>query len=119
VTAASAVKEIVAGTMNAFAVSAPQRLAGPYAQTPTWIEQSVDCVIGAWRGVSGARGLTPGQIAFWESLLAEAVKTGVWRDELARLYWIPSYLDGLALHEHLGRERREMASVLKELGLLR
>jgi len=119
VTAASAVKEIVAGTMNAFAVSAPQRLAGPYAQTPTWIEQSVDCVIGAWRGVSGARGLTPGQIVFWESLLAEAVKTDVWRDELARLYWIPSYLDGLALHEHLGRERREMASVLKELGLLR
>ncbi len=58
VTAASAVKEITAGTMRALAVSAPQRLAGLYAQTPTWLEQSIDCVIGAWRGVSGARGLT-------------------------------------------------------------
>ncbi len=119
VTAASAVKEIGAGTMRALAVSAPQRLAGLYAQTPTWIEQSVECVIGAWRGVSGARGLTEAQIAFWRDVLAAAVQTEDWRAELARLYWTPMYLDGTELREHLGRERRKMASVLKELGLLR
>lgn len=119
VTAASAVRELAAGTMRALAVSAPQRLAGLYAPTPTWIEQSVDCVIGAWRGVTGARGITPAQTSFWENALAKAVATEPWREQLARLYWTPMHIDGAALREHLGRERREMASALEELGLLK
>jgi putative tricarboxylic transport membrane protein len=119
VTAASAVKEITAETMRALAVSAPQRLTGLYAQTPTWLEQSVDCVIGAWRGVSGARGLTPGQIAFWEGVLAAAVTTQEWVGELARHYWTPMYVDGSKLREHLRRERMEMSAVLQDLGLLK
>jgi len=119
VTAASAVKEITAGTMRALAVSAPQRLAGLYAQTPTWLEQSVDCVIGAWRGVSGARGLTPAQVAYWEGTLAATVRTEAWMAELARLYWTPMYLDGAPLRQHLKRERGEMEAALRELGLLK
>jgi putative tricarboxylic transport membrane protein len=118
VTAASAVKEIAAGTMRALAVSAPQRLAGLYAQTPTWREQSVDCTIGAWRGVSGARGLAREHVAFWENLLATAVDSPAWKEELARLLWTPSYLDGAALREHLRRERGEMEVMLRQLGLL-
>lgn len=118
VTAASAVKELTAGTLRALAVSASQRLAGLYATTPTWIEQSVDCVVGAWRGASGARGITLDQIAFWERTLAAAVATEAWREELARLYWTPTYLDGAALREQLGRERAEMKLMLMELGLL-
>jgi putative tricarboxylic transport membrane protein len=119
VTAASAVKEVTAGAMRALAVSAPQRLTGLYAQTPTWLEQSVECVIGAWRGVSGARGLMPGQIAFWEGVLAAAVTTPEWVAELARHYWTPMYVDGSKLREHLRRERTEMSAVLKDLGLLK
>lgn len=119
VTAASAVKEITAGTMRALAVSAPQRLAGLYAQTPTWLEQSMDCVIGAWRGVSGARGLTEAQIAFWEGVLAAAVQTEAWNADLARLYWTPMYLDGASLRQHLARERADMEVALRQLGLLK
>jgi putative tricarboxylic transport membrane protein len=119
VTAASAVKEITAGTMRALAVSAPQRLAGLYAQTPTWLEQSVDCVIGAWRGVSGARGLTPAQVAYWELTLAAAVRTEVWMAELDRLYWTPMYLDGTSLRQHLARERAEIEAALRQLGLMK
>jgi putative tricarboxylic transport membrane protein len=118
VTAASAVKELAAGTMRALAVSAPRRLDGLYANAPAWVELAVDCVIGAWRGVTGARAITPGQIAFWESTLAAAVKTGAWSEELARLYWTPSYLDGAALREHLKRERAEMKSILEDLALI-
>jgi putative tricarboxylic transport membrane protein len=118
VTAASAVKEVTAGTLRGLAVSAPQRLAGLYAQTPTWREQSVDCEIGAWRGVTGARGMAAAQIAFWESTLAAAVRTEAWMAELARLYWTPMYLDGASLRQHLKRESAEMTVMLAELGLL-
>jgi putative tricarboxylic transport membrane protein len=119
VTAASAGKELTAGTMRALAVSASRRLAGLYAETPTWVEQSVDCVVGAWRGASGARGITPDQIAFWDRTLAAAVATDAWREELARFYWTPTYLDGVALRGQLGRERTEMQTMLRELGLLK
>ena len=119
VTAASAVKEITAGTMRALAVSAPQRFAGLYAQTPTWIEQSVECVIGAWRGVSGARGLTRAQVAYWEGTLAAAVGTDAWMADLARLYWTPMYLDGESLRHFLHREGVEMTAALAELGILK
>lgn len=119
ITAASPVKELAAGTLHALAVSAPRRLPGLYEQTPTWSEQSVGCVIGSWRGVTGARGLTPAQVAYWEGTLAAAVGTEAWMAELARLYWTPMYLDGASLRQHLERERGEIETILKELGLLK
>ena len=105
--------------MRALAVSAPQRLAGLYAQTPTWVELSVDCVMGAWRGVTGARGLTEAQIAFWTRMLAAAVATGEWNTALASHYWTPAYVDGASLRQQLACERTEIEVVLRELGLLR
>ncbi len=119
VTAASAVTEITAGTMRALAVSAPQRLTGLYAQTPTWLEQSVDCVIGAWRGVSGARGLTPATDC--------VTGKGCLRPPSGLRSGLPSspasigprcIVDGSKLREHLRRERTEMSAVLNDLGLL-
>jgi putative tricarboxylic transport membrane protein len=119
VTAASAAKELESGTMRALAVSAPRRLHGAYAQAPAWAELSVDCVIGAWRGATGPRGLAGEHVAFWEGLLGAAVETSVWREELQRLYWTPSYLRGAPLHAHLARERAEMTAILTDLGLAR
>lgn len=119
VTAASVAKEIEAGTMRALAVSAPQRLAGRYTDTPTWQEQSVDCVIGSWRGVTGARGITAAQIRFWEKLLETVTATDEWKAELARHYWTAMPLAGGPLWDHLERERAEMQAVLGELGLLK
>jgi len=119
VTAASATKELNAGTMRALAVSSPSRLDGIYAPAPTWKELGVNCVIGAWRGATGARGLATEQVAFWEGVLAAAVKTPAWREELARLYWTPAYLQGEKLHEHLAQERAEMAAILAHLGLVK
>jgi len=119
VTAASAVKELESGSMRALAVSAPGRLAGLYAQTPTWRDQSVDCVIGSWRGVTGARGINSDQILFWTKLLEAATATNEWKAELARHYWTAMPLYGGALWDHLERERAEMQAVLEELALLK
>ncbi len=118
VTAASAVKELAAGTMRALAVSAPQRLGGLYAQAPTWREHSVECVIGAWRGASSARGITPAQVAFWEAVLTAAVATEEWNTAAASHYWTSMHIAGAPLRQQLARERVEMAAALRELGLL-
>lgn len=119
VTAASTVKELGAGQMRALAVSAPERLTGVFAGTPTWREQSVDCVIGSWRGVTGAREITAGQILYWRKLLEAATATAEWKGELDRHHWSAMPLYDGPLWDHLERERAEMRAILEQLGLLK
>jgi putative tricarboxylic transport membrane protein len=118
VTAASVLAELKAGRARLLAISAPARLPGPFAQTPIWAELSVDCVVGAWRGVTGPSGLNPAQIAFWQGVLGAAVAQPGWHAALTRLCWSPMYRDGVELRRYLAAERDEFHSVLGELGLL-
>ncbi len=117
VSAASAVTELLDGTLRALAVSAPARLAGPYAQTPTWAEQGIDCVAGIWRGVNGARGLGAEQIRFWDSVLAAATAGDEWKSTLTQYHWSEMYRNSAELRDYLPRERAEMSTMLAELGL--
>lgn len=119
VTAASVLKERAAGGVRVLAVSAPARLAGALADVSTWRELGIDCVIGAWRGVSGPAGLTDAQVRFWESAINAATVQPVWREELARLAWSPMVLTGSALSTYLARERADFVATLGELGLLK
>lgn len=118
ITAASAVKELEAGTLRAIGISSPARLPGVYAATPTWRQQGVDCLVGSWRGVSGPPGLSADQVAFWDEVLAAAVATPQWKADLARHFWTDMFLNRGALEDFLQRERREMRTVLGALGLL-
>ncbi len=117
ITAVSAATAIAAGQVRALAVSAPQRLPRLYADVPTWSELGVNCVIGTWRGVIGAAGLTPAQTAFWEHALAAAASSAEWNDELARQYWANTYMDSTRTREFLDRERGVIAAMLAKLGL--
>ena len=117
ITAASASKEMISGRARAVAVSSPVRLSGPYTAVPTWSELSVDCTLGAWRGISGARELAPEHVACWESVLSRAVTTDEWNAELARYFWTPMYLDGARLRDYLDVETTQMSALLAELGL--
>ncbi len=119
VTAASVLAELAAGRVRVLGLSAPERLSGALATIPTWREQNADCVIGAWRGVTGAAGLGADRIAYWQRLLRAATEQPVWHDELVRLSWSPVYRDGAALAAYLDAERAEFVTVLGELGLLK
>ncbi|HZC57356.1 MAG TPA: tripartite tricarboxylate transporter substrate-binding protein [Xanthobacteraceae bacterium] len=119
VTAASMLAELNAGRLRVLGISAPERLSGAFARTPTWNEQSADCVIGAWRGVTGPTGLAPAQVAYWERILRAAVEQPVWGEELTRLNWSPMYRDGAKLRVYLDSERADFVAVLGELGLLK
>ena len=118
ITAASAVPELAAGRLRTIGISSPARLPDPYALAPTWREQGVDCVVGSWRGASGPPGLAPAQIAFWQRVLAAAVRTAQWQSDVARHFWTEMYLDGAELGDYLARERTDMRAVLGEIGLL-
>lgn len=118
ITAASIVPALTAGQVHPFAISSPDRLGVPFASVPTWAEAHVDCVVGAWRGVTGPRDLTPDQIGFWEALLSAAANTDTWRKQLAAYHWADMYVDNASLHDHLEQERAEYTALLGELGLI-
>ena len=119
VTAASVLAEQKAGRVRVLAITAPERLSGAFANTPTWNELGADCVIGAWRGVTGPTGMTAEQAAFWSGILEAATKTQTWHDELARLSWSPQFQAGAELDAALASERAEFVAVLGDLGLLK
>jgi putative tricarboxylic transport membrane protein len=119
VTAASVLTELAAGRMRILGITAPERLSGAFTATPIWQEQKVDCIVGAWRGVTGPTGLPADQVAYWQVLLRAAAEQSVWRDELERLSWSPMYRDGAVLRAYLDDERAEFVAVLGELGLLK
>jgi len=119
VTAASVIPELNAGHLRVLAITAPARLAAPFAAVPTWNQQGADCVIGAWRGLSGPSGLDSAQVKFWEDIVLAATLQPCWKQDLARLSWSPQVATGAALRDGLARERAEFVAVLGELGLLK
>ena len=119
VTAASVLAELSAGRLHLIGVTAPERLAGPFINVPTWKEQGADCVISAWRGATGPVGLGEAEVSFWQSVLKRACDQPIWRQELSRLSWSPFFLRGLELNAYLEKERAEFVSNLQELGLLK
>jgi putative tricarboxylic transport membrane protein len=100
-------------------VSAPERLAGDLASVSTWAEQGVDCVIGAWRGITGPGGLQPHQVQFWAHCIGAAARQASWIEHLNKMHWTPMLQTGAALTDFLANERAEFVSVLRDLGLLR
>jgi putative tricarboxylic transport membrane protein len=118
VTAASTTQAMLAGDVRLLAVSAPARLAAPFESVPTWTEQGVACVVGAWRGVSGPAGLSSAQTTFWTDIFARVTRTPQWERELAAHCWAPMYLGGVELAAYLRAERAAMSATLSELGLI-
>lgn len=118
VTAVSAVDAMTSGHVRAIAVTSPARLPRIHANVPAWAESGVDCVTGTWRGVIGAAGIAPEQIAFWVGALRDAVATAEWRAVLEHQYWAATYREGADLGVFLDRDRAAMRDALRALGLM-
>ncbi len=102
--------------MRAIAVTGPERIADK--QTPTLKEQGIDVVIGNWRGVYGAPGITPAQ----QKALIDAVVAGTkqksWTDSLAGNDWIPALLTGDEFAKFVDAEHKRIEEQMKAVGLI-
>lgn len=119
ISAVSTRKALAAGAVRVLAVSAPARMAGAFAAIPTWQELSVPCIMGQWRGVLGAPGITAAHTAYWETALGAAVAHPDWKAELAANSWSDQFLTGAPLRVFLDGERVIAAGMLRALGLVK
>jgi putative tricarboxylic transport membrane protein len=108
---------VASGKLRVVATSAKQRLPGVLANVPTWKEQGVDVVFGAWRAVLAPKGLTQPQIAYWEGVLRKATEAPEWKDDLDKNVWSNVFLGSAQFAKELDKDYADMKSVLVDIGL--
>lgn len=108
-------EQIKGGKLRALAVSAPTRLPG--VDTPTLKELGVDVVLGNWRGVFGAPGISPDQQKALLGLIDKMIAGPTWKAEVEKKGWTQSYLPGAEFGKFIAEETTRIAAILTELDL--
>ena len=103
------------GKLRAIAIAAPKRLTGEHADIPTWKEQGFDVVEGNWRGIIGPKNLPPAELAFWDSRVAQLVKSPEWAEFLNRYQWDSDYADSAGSKRFLDRQFEELKTTFSHL----
>jgi len=105
------------GQVRLIAVTAPQRLPGILKDVPTWKEQGYDAVVSQWRILIGPKGMTQGQIAYWENVMRRMMEADDWKKELEENFWSSNYQTSAESRRFLARDHEDAKAFLTELGL--
>jgi putative tricarboxylic transport membrane protein len=107
---------VASGKLRVVGVSANQRFTGALASIPTWKEQGVDYVFGAWRAMFAPPGLTPQQAAYWEGALRKASEAPEWKADLQTNFWADDFVGSEQFRKELEQDYAAMKAVLIEIG---
>jgi putative tricarboxylic transport membrane protein len=107
---------IAAGKMKALAVTSESRLKG--VAIPTLVEQGINVVIGNWRGVYGAPGITPAQRTALTELVLKAIKSSSWTEASAKNNWTAAVLTGNAFAQFVDEDFARLRATMVKSGLV-
>ena len=107
---------IKAGKMRAIAVTSDKRLPG--VDVPTLKEQGIDVVIGNWRGVFGAPGITADQRKALTDMVVKATKSKAWAESMEKNQWTPALLTGPAFDKFVDDEFASLRAVMVKSGMV-
>ena len=107
---------IKTGKMRAIAVTSDKRLPG--IDVPTLKEQGIDVVIGNWRGVYGAPGITPEQRKVLSDMIVKATKSKAWAESMEKNQWTPALLTGAAFDKFVDDEFASLRAVMVKSGMI-
>ena len=108
---------ITAGKMRAIGVTSEKRLPG-LPNIPTMKEQGFDVVLGNWRAVYGAPGITAEQRAELTEMVVKATKSKSWTEALDKNGWTPAVLTGKAFDDFVDNEFSSLRGVMHLSGML-
>jgi putative tricarboxylic transport membrane protein len=106
-------EQIKAGRMRGLAVSGPTGEEG----IKSLKEQGIDVVLGNWRGIFGAPGITPAQRDGLVKLVQAATETPAWKETLKKMGWAPWFLAGDQFKAFLDEDIRRVSAIMDSLGL--
>ena len=108
---------VASGKLRVVAITAPQRLSGALANTPTWKEQGVDYTFGAWRAIFAPKGISSAQSGYWQGVLRKATEAPEWKSDLEKNYWANVFVAGDEFSKDLEKDYAGMRAILQDLGL--
>jgi putative tricarboxylic transport membrane protein len=117
--AGNVASHVASGKLRVIGISANQRFTGVLATVPTWKEQGVNYVFGAWRGVFAPPGLSQQQAGYWETALRKASEAAEWKSDLQANFWADDFVGGEAFRKELEQDYAAMKAVLVEIGFAR
>ena len=106
-------EHVKSGKMRALAVSAPAKTEG----IPSLKEQGIDVVLGNWRGIFAAPGITPAQRDALVKLVQDATNTPAWKGTLEKMGWSGEFLAGDAFNAFLEQDTKRIAGIIDSLGI--
>ncbi len=106
-------EHIKGGRMRALAVSAPGKLDG----IASLKEQGIDVVLGNWRGVFGAPGISTAQRDALIGAVKTATESAAWKETLAKMAWESVFLSGDEYRKFVEDDTRRIRGILESLGL--
>jgi len=107
---------ITTGKMRALAVTSDTRLPG--VNIPTLKEQGINVVIGNWRGVYGAPGITPAQRQELTDMILKAVKSKSWLEASQKNNWTAAVLTGPAFDKFVDDDFAALRATMVKSGMV-
>jgi putative tricarboxylic transport membrane protein len=107
---------IKTGKMRAIAVTSSSRIKG--VDAPTLKEQGIDVVIGNWRGVYGAPGITTEQRKVLIDMLVKSTKTKAWAESIEKNGWTPALMTGTEFEAFVDTEFASLRAVMAKSGMI-
>src|SRR5688572_22828843 len=103
-------EHIEAGKMRAIGVTSEKRLPG--IAIPTMKEQGYDVILGNWRGVYAAPGISAADRAALTSAVVAATKTKAWEESLKKNGWTPAVLAGKEFEDFVEYEFSSLRAIM-------
>ena len=107
---------IASGKMKPIAVTSDTRLKG--VAVPTLKEQGINVVIGNWRGVYGAPGITPAQRTELTNVVLKAIKNKSWIDASEKNNWTSAVLTGPAFDKFVDDDFASLRATMVKSGMI-
>ena len=107
---------ISTGKMRAIAVTSDTRLKG--VNVPTLKEQGINVVIGNWRGVYGAGGITPEQRKALIEMIVKGTKSKAWAEALEKNGWTPALMTGTEFENFVDNDFASLRAVMAKSGMI-
>lgn len=107
---------IKTGKMTPIGVTSDKRIKG--IEVPTMKEQGFDVVIGNWRGVYGAPGISAAQRKALTDIVVAATKTKFWQEALEKNNWTPALLTGKAFDDFVDSDFAALRGTMHLAGMV-
>ncbi len=107
---------IASGKMRPLAVTSDTRLKG--VNVPTLKEQGINVVIGNWRGVYGAPGITAPQRKELTDMVLKALKSKAWAEAMEKNSWTPAVLTGADFEKFVDDDFASLRATMVKSGMV-